>query len=220
MRACTKCGEVKPPEEFYVDRRSKTGRTSACKPCVRYQQRFQNNSDPEKRRERERRYHREQPGYSSAATRRWQEKNRERWLAQKKEYRQRTKEERAQKWAEYYEEHAEEVLAYKREAWRSGKHKKCKPTTAQRRVWYHRRRARLLEAFIEDVELDVLIQRDLGICGICRKPIMDDNLHIDHVKPLAAGGEHSYANTQLAHGACNMRKSAREDFTLAEPQAA
>jgi 5-methylcytosine-specific restriction endonuclease McrA len=33
-------------------------------------------------------------------------------------------------------------------------------------------------------------------------------MHIDHVIPLARGGEHSYANAQAAHGPCNMRKGA------------
>lgn len=34
MKMCKKCGVSKPPESFYVDRRSKTGRSSACKQCI------------------------------------------------------------------------------------------------------------------------------------------------------------------------------------------
>jgi 5-methylcytosine-specific restriction endonuclease McrA len=33
--------------------------------------------------------------------------------------------------------------------------------------------------------------------------------HVDHVVPLARGGEHSYANTQPACPPCNMSKGAR-----------
>jgi 5-methylcytosine-specific restriction endonuclease McrA len=32
---------------------------------------------------------------------------------------------------------------------------------------------------------------------------------IDHIKPLSKGGEHSYANTALAHYGCNARKRDR-----------
>ena len=37
---------------------------------------------------------------------------------------------------------------------------------------------------------------------------------LDHVIPIARGGEHSYANTQIAHLTCNIRK---RDKTV-EPQ--
>jgi 5-methylcytosine-specific restriction endonuclease McrA len=34
-------------------------------------------------------------------------------------------------------------------------------------------------------------------------------MHLDHIVPLARGGEHSYANTQPAHPTCNRRKGAK-----------
>jgi|19_taG_2_1085344.scaffolds.fasta_scaffold31053_1 hypothetical protein len=34
-KKCTKCGEVKPLEEFYKSKRSKGGRVSACKSCYK-----------------------------------------------------------------------------------------------------------------------------------------------------------------------------------------
>jgi hypothetical protein len=33
MKACTKCGEAKPLDEFYVNRRARDGKTSWCKAC-------------------------------------------------------------------------------------------------------------------------------------------------------------------------------------------
>lgn len=77
----------------------------------------------------------------------------------------------------------------------------------------HRRHTRLKEQFVEDVSLDVLYRRDRGRCGVCRRkvppppckrgPLMPS---IDHIVPISEGGEHSYANTRLAHYRCNLSR--------------
>ena len=69
-----------------------------------------------------------------------------------------------------------------------------------------RRRARKLGAFVEDVDHAVVFERDAGVCGICNLPVGLDAWHLDHIKPLSKGGEHSYANTQVSHPTCNQRK--------------
>jgi hypothetical protein len=73
----------------------------------------------------------------------------------------------------------------------------------------HRRRLRRQDAFVEDVDPLVLLERDDGACGICGADVDPLNFHVDHIVPLARGGEHSYANAQVAHPACNARKGAR-----------
>jgi 5-methylcytosine-specific restriction endonuclease McrA len=66
------------------------------------------------------------------------------------------------------------------------------------------RRARLRGA---DVVLSlVVLERDDGTCGICGGDVDPTDFHVDHVEPLALGGEHSYANVQAAHPDCNRRK--------------
>jgi len=72
-----------------------------------------------------------------------------------------------------------------------------------------RRRARKLAAFVEDVDRSVVFERDAGVCGICNLPVNLDDWHLDHIQPLSKGGEHSYANTQVSHPTCNMRKGAK-----------
>jgi 5-methylcytosine-specific restriction endonuclease McrA len=41
--------------------------------------------------------------------------------------------------------------------------------------------------------------------------------HLDHVVPLAAGGDHSYANTQVSYSACNLAKGASTADRAAGP---
>jgi 5-methylcytosine-specific restriction endonuclease McrA len=52
------------------------------------------------------------------------------------------------------------------------------------------------------------------ICGALTLKQMRGTTHllapeIDHVVPLARGGEHTYANTACAHRRCNQAKGAR-----------
>lgn len=107
------------------------------------------------------------------------------------------------------EEHKASVAA-----WREANPEKVRGIARRRAA---RRRARIAgAAFVEDVELAVLGKRDGWICGICREPV-DRSLRWpdrmsgshDHVVALVNGGDHSYANAQLAHWICNVRKSAR-----------
>jgi 5-methylcytosine-specific restriction endonuclease McrA len=71
------------------------------------------------------------------------------------------------------------------------------------------RRARERDQFVEQVDPHIVFERDEGICGICHCAVDVADYHVDHVIPLARGGEHSYANVQVAHPTCNRRKGAR-----------
>jgi 5-methylcytosine-specific restriction endonuclease McrA len=84
----------------------------------------------------------------------------------------------------------------------------------QVRAKNQRRRALILDAWDEDVDLGQLFVRDAGTCGICHQPV-DPQLawpdkmskSLDHIVPLSKGGRHSWANAQLAHAVCNSRKN-------------
>lgn len=85
-----------------------------------------------------------------------------------------------------------------------------------------RRRARKREAFIEEVWRTKVYERDNWTCRICNKPV-DREAQVpehfaptlDHILPLALGGDHSYANIQTAHFICNSRKGASAEGQLA-----
>jgi 5-methylcytosine-specific restriction endonuclease McrA len=71
----------------------------------------------------------------------------------------------------------------------------------------------------EPYTLHEVAARDGYRCGICRRtvPMARAVPHslaptIDHILPLAAGGDDTRGNVQLAHFECNWRKSDRVDF--------
>lgn len=86
----------------------------------------------------------------------------------------------------------------------------------KRRDNARRRRATIRTAHVEHVESLVVLDESDWTCGICGEDIPRVVLwphplspSLDHIVPLASGGEHSYENTQSAHLLCNMSKGAR-----------
>ena len=84
-----------------------------------------------------------------------------------------------------------------------------------------KRRAVEAAAFVEHVELPVLLERAGWVCGICGEDIpksatFPDVLSpsLDHVIPLSRGGKHEYANAQAAHYGCNSAKQDKVDFVM------
>lgn len=84
-----------------------------------------------------------------------------------------------------------------------------------------KRRAMQAAAFVEHVELPVLLERAGWVCGICSEDIpksatFPDVLSpsLDHVIPLSRGGKHEYANAQAAHYGCNAAKQDKVDFVM------
>lgn len=81
----------------------------------------------------------------------------------------------------------------------------------------HRRRARTYGGSYEPVDPMVVFERDGWRCHICKRKtpkrfrgtIEDAAPELDHIVPLAAGGDHSYQNTACCCRACNLAKGAR-----------
>jgi hypothetical protein len=94
--------------------------------------------------------------------------------------------------------------------------KYCRESSCAKSAGKIRRRGLLASAYVEDVSRAVLAKRDRWRCQLCGKKV-DRTLRaphpmsssIDHIVPISAGGEHSYANTQLAHLGCNITKGHR-----------
>lgn len=72
-----------------------------------------------------------------------------------------------------------------------------------------RRRAREMGAHTEKVSYQEILDRDNGMCHICREWVDEDEREFDHVIPLARGGPHTEDNIRLSHRSCNRAKGAR-----------
>lgn len=96
------------------------------------------------------------------------------------------------------------------------------PWDDRRRNNYHKRRALKAGSSAGPAFSNAdVFERDGWVCGLCGEPVSPDVVYpaplsasLDHVVPLSRGGAHSFANSQLAHLACNVRKGAREDVSV------
>lgn len=55
----------------------------------------------------------------------------------------------------------------------------------------------------------LIYAKTLGECHICNLPVSPDEFHVDHVQPVAKGGDNQMVNLMPAHPTCNQKKSAR-----------
>lgn len=55
-KKCSRCGDTKDIEQFYKHKPAKDGRQSACKSCILESQRVYRETNPESKRERDRKY--------------------------------------------------------------------------------------------------------------------------------------------------------------------
>ena len=86
-----------------------------------------------------------------------------------------------------------------------------------------KRKRRVHEAYIDDIDLHELYRKEKGVCYLCGE-LCDWNdvkyvngiAHVlrnypsrEHVKPISKGGLHSWENVRLAHIKCNSSKGVK-----------
>ena len=47
-----------------------------------------------------------------------------------------------------------------------------------------------------------LLVEQQGTCALCAAPLQED-MEIDHIRPVIRGGKHSYSNLRLVHSSCH-----------------
>ena len=107
--------------------------------------------------------------------------------------------------AAYRQAHRAEIAAYDRAWARTHPDKK-----ADNRAL---RRAKQQNATVEKVSRATVYERDNGRCHICEKKV-GRGWHLDHIVPLARGGEHSYRNVAVSCPGCNMAKHVKSGGQL------
>lgn len=71
----------------------------------------------------------------------------------------------------------------------------------RRRIIVNKNTDEAVVAYIKSI-----YESESNVCYWCGKPISPDDLHIDHIIPLAQGGTHSIDNLAPSHGTCNISK--------------
>jgi 5-methylcytosine-specific restriction endonuclease McrA len=198
MKRCTQCGVNKPLGEFYRCKRLSDGRTPECAACRRESTRLYRVANPD-------------------ALKRWKAENPDRVLQHKETLLARLRAETVSRHVEPRNcEECDGLIAQTAPLGTRFCSKPCGYASKYKR-WASanpdlvrakdlRRRSRKRGAFVENVSPLVVLEIDDGMCGICGKDVDPLNFHVDHIVPLARGGEHSCANTQVAHPTCNQRK--------------
>lgn len=131
------------------------------------------------------------PDARRAATRAWREQNPERVREKNRQWREANPERRAELWRKWVQANPERA----------------------REIWFnkgHRRRAQMRQTASGRVSRKRIIEKYGMVCHLCGGEILSrSDLHMDHVIPLARGGAHIEENIRPAHAECNVRKGAK-----------
>lgn len=191
MKECPVCGETRPRSEFPLRKGGADGLRRECRKCKNAADRARYASTPRE--------------VLQAKRRDYYERNREAVKVRVRKYMAGHREEKRAYDRQRNLELAEENRRRVRE-WRL-----ANPGHVKERARFdaRARRARKARQFVEHVAPLVVLERADGVCGICGADVDPFDFHVDHIVPLALGGEHSYLNAQAAHPHCNVRKGAR-----------
>lgn len=189
MKACKRCGETKPLDDFYRNARMRDGHLNNCKPCVLDADRTRYRMDGEAKRAYQREYARA---------------NAEKVAASKRLYNAANAEAIAERRARYNAANAEHRREY------FAKYRRENPDVFK--MHNLRRKVRERGTFVVDVsdsdKADKLAAFG-GLCVYCGGNLSSRGVHWDHWKPLSKGGLHMLSNLYPACPPCNLSKSAK-----------
>lgn len=193
-KVCSSCGQTKDFNCFHKDSSTYDGMRSRCKSCVKEY----DDSRKEERNRRAREKYADNPQEKIAKTRQYHLDHPE-WSKERlRAHHVANREERAERARERGKD--PEVRAKRREATRRSEQR--------RRAVKAKSHADLISADDYQLRLDEFG----GCCYICEQKVGAD-LHWDHHRPLARGGDHVIDNLYPTCASCNVRKSACWPFT-------
>lgn len=206
MKSCRRCQQDKPASDYYP-------RSRVCKACFCARERERYHANRERRSEKHREWYianveaQRKAGIERA--RLWAEANPDR--ARAKARRSMAKRRATKPLAvdairrrDYEKNKTKRLAAIK--AWRKRNPDRVISQAIKSKI---KRRSRMASARVEYVDRLKVFERDGWVCGICKRPVSRDDVSIDHIIPIARGGDHTYENCQTAHLACNISKGAK-----------
>lgn len=216
LKRCTKCGEIKPRDQFNKCRGAVDGMQRYCRACQKatfaahYAEKFPYHQ--QRRKDYDQSHAEQVAAYAKeyyaanreqhiAAVSIWVKNNPDKVRANKKRQYIKHRSVKIANAAAYAQQHPDRVLHYKNKWDRANR--------VKRREIKHRRRAREYTTRVGKVDYAAIWERDHGICHICQAPVNPADLHYDHIVPLAKGGAHIAENIAVSHARCNLRKGAK-----------
>lgn len=198
MKMCTKCGFVKPKNEFHKRPGRPGAFRSRCKTCHNAESAVWAKANPERNKILQTSWYKENPEYHKT-----------RYANNPEPYRS-----SSAKWKSANpEKHREGCVTWRANnperahtnfvAWHKANPEAC-------RIHNHNRRLTLKEAGgkLSNGLTKKLFKLQRGKCACCKQPLGDD-YHLDHVMPLALGGTNTDKNIQLLRATCNLQKHAK-----------
>ena len=207
-KSCSKCKAEKPLAAFNKQAKSRDGHHYYCRDCQSAYVRANRSQYTAN----SRRWEKSNPEKVSAKLSRWRADNAEHVSGYKRQYRESNQEAVLEYDRRYYADNVEARREQSRllnQEWRSSNPEKI-------RLKDERRRAMKRDAYVEDVRLYFLLERDGYQCVVCRGAIDPVLRHphlgsasLEHIVPLVRGGMHSYLNCAPSHLGCNISKGSK-----------
>jgi len=190
-KRCSKCGDKKSIDLFYMDKRRKDGRHSACKACE--QPRLRENSN---------RWRQDNRGHVKEYASVYKENHQSEINEYQRQYRYKNKNKISAYMRSYQKKNKEKINSINRRSYRKN------PKVSMVRAT--RYRARKLAAGGSYAAAELKRQGDCQKwrCWWCGKDCKD-KYHADHLVPLAKSGHNNITNIVIACPVCNFSKSAK-----------
>ena len=161
--------------------------------------------------------------YAKQRVRDWGEKNTEKKKEAAKAYREKNAKVLAKKSSEWAKANPDRVNK-KNKRWRDANTESIKLKNARwaaankdlLKTYKHNRRARIVGnggSISRGLE-NVLLARQKGKCACCLVSVGGKKYHLDHILPLALGGENTDNNIQILCPSCNLQKSAKHPIVF------
>lgn len=199
-KVCVRCGKEKAAEEFGVH--SPGFRRADCKVCrrgsgVKYHADNKDRINAKKAQARAENveHHRERNKV-------WYYANHEQAKAKRAEWRAANLDRLREATAAWRARHPDRQKAAE-EAWRAANPWSSRSSVANRRMRMKGSSQRLSKDIAGK-----LLKLQRGKCACCSEPL-GANYHLDHIMPLALGGENIDSNMQLLRSTCNLKKGAK-----------
>lgn len=202
IKRCRVCGREKPLADFYKDRGAKDGLCSKCKDCAKRDANRWYAEHSEQAILRVRQYHAEHRAQATAQCRVYRETHQEQVKAQQRQAYRDNAEERKAAVREYKNQNPEKASAACKR-WKQEHPRRVNEINGVRAA--KRRTSGLCDLTIQ--QWDAIKAAHDYRCAYCGE--RPDVLTVDHVVPLAKGGNHTASNVVPACSHCNYSKGAR-----------